>query len=936
MALAIQPSKQYIKYEGDVDYWTNVAGIQIGDIVSVRGSKYNDGVYTVTGFVQYSSDHYMTVAGRAITDEVAFTVDTDDAYGNSTTGPIPITDSADVRVGQTITGSNIQSGTTISAIPSGIEGINASALTLSQATGTAGVSSSGTTLTFTSSPDGAASGIVIKARRTTGDRLVALGDAKNNVVDVWSYNAISDSNSTDDAWLASEINPVLMSSSSEHVATSEFVFTFVDEVLRVADTNAENDAIMKWYGYVQRNQFDNTKGLSFSGWYEHPSYLIMPSNISNPTSSQHTIGTDAHYTRLNSIVEDGGGRDIQTAEALDAISEDYVDFDTALLGGDTHTPLSANHHFEVGQVYSILSTSSEEPECFMIRRPSEGIGGTTQKVRVYRGYGNTTDAAVSDNSGAIYKRGVGWNIGVTDHADEGEWEVKTYEFWQTFIYDGNQETLPAKFDNTYALTEEQQSLECTVYADRYYHGRITGGRIYIRESASDDDLILFADIDIVQGARMTLDSEYTAWTYRPADTVANTQNSGYYSGVSSSEGLKSVRPNNDTYRNINGYSHEKKFNSLGKEKETYMASTIAGRRAFIANVVSKEPDDTKKRYGDRIMYSEANKFDTYLPLNYIDVSTGDYGEYTALESFADRLLAFKHNLVHIINISHSLSINWILEETIQKMGVSYQHSVTKTDFGVSWANEAGCFLYDGRSVRNLAENKLGIFESTNSSVPDWNNFAQGSVHIKDLMVGYDTIGNQLIVMRSPKDLSNNSNQCFIYDFDSKGWMYNTNLFDDSYYYTNFATDWNNSLIVGTEASATTISVKKYLPHLRANASQVLTTRDIDFGHPGLKKKVYKVILTYKSGATQADPMEYAVDGKQSFTNITTGVGTITTGAGDSDTLPTASTWDVAVFKSASPITCQSLQLRINPPSTGTLEINDITVEYRIIGQGAVS
>ena len=926
MALAIQPSKQYIKYEGDADYWTNVAGIQIGDIVSVRGSKYNDGVYTVTGFVQYSSDHYMTVAGRAITDEVAFTLDTDAGYNNTTT--INIVDSPDVRVGQTVAGTGI-SGKTVAAVAAGTEGINASQITLSGAS-TGGLVGSGETLTFTTSPDGAASGIIIKARRTTGDKLVALGDAKNNVVDVWSYNAVSDASSTDDGWLASEINPVLMSPSSEHVVTSEFVFTFVDEVLRVADTNPENDAIMKWYGYVQRNQFDNTKGLSFSGWYEHPSYLIMPSNIANPTSAQHTIATDAHYTRLNSIVEDKGGRDVLTAEALTAISEDYIDFDTST------TEIKANHHFEVGQVYSVLSTSSEEPECFMIRRPSEGIGGTTQEVRVYRGYGNTTDAAVADNSGAIYKRGLGWNIGVTGHSDEGEWEAKTYEFWQTFIYDGNQETLPAKFDNTYAVTHEQQSLECTVYADRYYHGRITGGRIYIRESASDDDLILFADIDIVQGARMTLESEYTAWTYRTPGTAAHTQKSGYYSGVSSSVGLKSVRASLDTYRNLNAYTHEKKFNSLGKEKETYMASTIAVRRAFIANVVLKEPDDTKKRYGDRIMYSEPNKFDTYLPLNYIDVSSGDYGEYTALEVFADRLLAFKHNLVHIINISSIDPTNWILEETIQKMGVSYQHSVTKTDFGVSWVNEAGCFLYNGRSVRNLAENKLGIFESTNSSVPNWNNFAQGSIHYKDLMVGYDTIGNQLIVMRSPKDLSDDSNQCFIYDFDSNGWIYNTNLFDNGYYYTNFATDWNNSLIVGTEASATTISIKKYLPHVRANASQVLTTRDIDFGQPGLKKKVYKVILTYKAGATQANPMEYAVDGKQSWTDITTGAGTITTDAGDSDTLPTASAWDVAVFKSASPITCQSLMLRINPPSSGTFEINDITVEFRTIRQGAVS
>ena len=84
---------------------------------------------------------------------------------------------------------------------------------------------------------------------------------------------------------------------------------------------------------------------------------------------------------------------------------------------------------------------------------------------------------------------------------------------------------------------------------------------------------------------MSLDSDYTAWTYRPAGTVAHTQKSGYWSAFSSSVGLKSVSPNLDTYRSLNGYSHEKKYNSLGKSKETYQASIIAGRRTFIANVV---------------------------------------------------------------------------------------------------------------------------------------------------------------------------------------------------------------------------------------------------------------------------------------------------------------------------------------------------------------
>ena len=940
MALAVIPSTQYIKYFGDVDYWTNVAGLAIGDVITIRGTKYNDGVYTVIGFTQQSDDHYMMVAGRPLTDEIAVTVATSASFSNGD-NHIDINSSADVRVGQTIASSlgGVASGTTLtSANSSGTFGINVTVVGLSA--NVTGIPSTGTlpssNLTFTSSPDGAASGVLIKGRRTTGDKLIALGDAENNVVDIWSYNSISDASSPNDGWLASEISPVLINPSSEHVETSEFVFTFVDEVLRVADSNAQNNAIMKWYGYIQRTQFNNTKGLAFSGWFEHPTYLSPPSSgIAMLTSGEHTVANSGNYTVLNSIVQDGDDNAVLTAEALTAITEDYIAFDTA------NNAINANHFFAVGQVYSILSTSSEEPECFMIRRPSEGSTGTAQEVRVYRGYGNTTDVAVNDNSGAIYKRGLGWNIGVTGHADEGEWETMDYEFWQTFIYDGNQETLPVKFDNTFTLSNESKALECTVYADRFYHGRISGGRIYIREKDGDDELILFADIDIVQGVRMSLEDDYTAWVYQAASTATNTHESGYYSAANSSTGLKSIRPNLDTYRNLNGYAHEKKYNSLGKVKETYQASIIAGRRTFIANTVSKEPDDSKKRYGDRIMYSEINKFDTFLPHNFIDVSKGDYGEYTALEVYADRLIAYKHNLVHFINISNPSPTGWFLEHTIQKHGVSYQHSVTKTEFGIAWVNERGCFLYDGSRVRNLIENKLAVFQSSNSNIPSWNDFAQGSAHQKDTMIGYDTVSNQLIIMRSPKDLSDNSNQCFIYDFDSNGWVYNTNLFNDSYYYTNFATDWHNNLITFGEASSTTMSPRKYLASVASNANQVLTTRDVDFGQPGIIKKIYKVTMTYRCSAEQQTPLYYAKDGTQSFSEFATGTGITpqgdTGGAGYLETTASSGeTWDVAVFTPSSPISCQSIQFRLAPPTSATMEINDMNIEYRIIRNKNVS
>ena len=931
MALSIDPSKQYIKYEGDADYWTAVAGIKIGDVVRVSGSFLNDGTYKCSGFITKSSDHYMMLIGKPIVDETSFTVNTDTNYGNTATS-IGVVDSEDIRVGQIVTGSGIPSGTVINSV-TGTEGVNVSAIVISQAvTGLGGVAGAGATLTFKSSSKGASTEVRISVKRSNGDRLCAFGDAATNTIDIWSFNNTSDSQNTDDGWGNAEINPTLISPASEFVSTSQFIFSFSDEVLRITDTNPENLSILKWYGYIQTNQFSSANdsvSLAFNGWYEHPAYLTPPVKVALIGSNQNTIGTDTHYNTLNDIVESNTGDNVQTSELVTAVTENSILFDTAT------GSRNANHYFEVGQVYSILTTSSEKPECLMVRRGAEGISASTP-VKFYRGYGGTTDIEIGDNSGAIYKRGLGWNIGVIEGSGEGGWEAKSYEFWQTFIYDENQESLPNKYTTrVLATTSENKSLKCTVYADRFYSGRITGGRIYIRESGSTDDLILFADIDIALGARMTLDGEYTPWVKRVDSDVNDSQNSGYYSATSASEGLRSVNPNFDTFKSLNGYSHDVKFNSIGAEKEFYKTSVIANRRHFIANVSLKDKSNSKIVYGDRIMFSELGKFDTFVETNFIDVSRGDYGKYTALESFADKLLAFKHNTTHILNISSPTPSGWFLEESIKNSGVSYPYSVVKSEFGIIWANEKGCFIYNGADIIDLTKNKIGVFESSNSNIPNWSNFANGSSHFKDIMCGYDDISNQLIVMRSPSDLSTGSNQCFIYDFDTSAWTYNTNLFTDSHYYTNFAKDWNNSLIIGHEESATVVEFLKYRANVSAQSNQSIITRDIDFGNVGLVKKIYKVIITYKSNVDQLTPLEFAINGTDSFSDFSTG-SNITPAGDDSGDLNEAIRWDVGVFKADSIVSCQSIQFKIVLPDSGTFEINDITIQYRTLRSKEVS
>ena len=592
------------------------------------------------------------------------------------------------------------------------------------------------------------------------------------------------------------------------------------------------------------------------------------------------------------------------------------------------TPVDILDQSVAGEVISISNTTDAAtdttgtfPQEFLFCKKASGTSGDPITYsRAYGGAlvgGTAPFASFADEDTPILERGLGWNIGIDDGTAEGEWEEGTYEFYQSFIYDGNQESLPIKMGNGAAETAfthdaaGQKALQVSIYADLAYNGRITGGRIYTRLSTTDDDFILLADIDIVKGVRTTLDGDHVAWTYEAGK--------GYYV-VSSAVG-NSVSPNLDTYTSINGFSPDVNFVAIGGAGELYKASVVANRRAFIANVKIKTKSGEVQKFGDRLMYSEIGKFDTFLEHNFIDVSKGDFGEYTAIESFADRLLAFKNNLVHIINISSPSPSNWYLEETVKYFGVNFPFSVAKTKYGIAWVSDDGCYLYDGKSVRNLIDRKIAVSKasmSTSSVNKPWNDWYRGTTHLKDVMLGYDAISNSLIMMRSPDDSTSNSEQAWIYDFDSNGWSYNTKIFDDSETYTNFITDWNNNLVLGYQNSSA-VDFKKYLPVSVSQANQDFFTKDIDFGQPGLIKKVYKVIVTHKSDGAESNPFEYAIDGSESFSNF------------NGHFADTSGVWDVLTLTPTNPISCQSIKIKFDGPSAGIFEINDMTIEYRILG-----
>ena len=608
---------------------------------------------------------------------------------------------------------------------------------------------------------------------------------------------------------------------------------------------------------------------------------------------------------------------------------------------DNETDSAGNYttggFFHSGMVYSWVDVPSTKYE-FLLCRTSPPTSETTKKIKFYRGFGQGSQeyGQIADNDNLWSERGRGWSVAINDAvANNSNWEADTYDIYGTFIYDGNQETQPLKSisdavtseafdraDGTVTIASSGSSLTLKVGADIAYNPRVTGGRLYIKKSDSDEPLSLLADIDIEKGVRTSLESNYIDWAKTGSDSTAN------YQVVS---GLELLSPNLDTYETINVFSANLDSYSIGQLNESYQCSVITNRRQWIGNINIYDSSKNIQHFGDRLMYSEINKFDSFPSNNFIDVSKGDYGNYVSLNSYADRIIAFKDSVVQIINVASPSPSGWFLESSHPNIGVKYSYSVTTTDFGVVWANMSGCYVYDGKGISNLIENKLAVNEDMTSSYSPWSEFIRGSARYQDPMVGYDVRSKHIIVLRSPSDKTTNSNQCYIYDIERRCWTYNDNLFTDSANYSSFITDWNNNLVFSTGGD--TQSFHAYDSSATAQDYQIWVSREYDFGNPGKLKKLYAVYMTFKNVGSAVDAFAYySIDGGENWSTLLVSIdGTVGDGSGNNDLLPTSSSWNIAKLYPISVVSFENIMFKLTTASTSTkLEINDFSIEYRVL------
>ena len=135
------------------------------------------------------------------------------------------------------------------------------------------------------------------------------------------------------------------------------------------------------------------------------------------------------------------------------------------------------------------------------------------------------------------------------------------------------------------------------------------------------------------------------------------------------------------------------------------------------------------------------------------------------------------------------------------------------------------------------------------------------------------------------------------------------------------------MIYGSEAS-NTVTIRSWQSGSQTSSSFLFVTKDIDFGSPAKKKKVYNIYITYKHSDSNgvSNFLSYSTNGGTSFVTVDGDSST----AIANNTLDQAASWEIHKFTFTTPVECQSITLRFNGPTSNAskININDISIEYR--------
>jgi len=522
----------------------------------------------------------------------------------------------------------------------------------------------------------------------------------------------------------------------------------------------------------------------------------------------------------------------------------------------------------------------------------------------------------------------------------GTWDLVSYDglrCYISFVYDGDvgdrtgQESLLREMTGTHPTVPADYMMKLRIMAHGPFNERITGGRVYWSEIIDQDTSpyeidgtrYLLAEFDFNRGSRPAGDNQWIKWDEAAVSGDVETPDGTFHQILHP--------PMDETYESINGFSHNYDSISFDADGYGFKTAVVANRVVYAGNVRMKNKDGIVETRADAMFKSLVGKFDTFVPDRLIEASIRDGDEIVKLEEYADRILQFKKKKMHLINVSQEIEF---LEDTFMHKGVTHPAATCKTDYGIAWVNRHGVYLYDGRRVNNLLE-KDGRQIIKDIIWDDWITAAGGYP-----MIGYVPKKRQLIVI-ADIGASGGDNDIYLHDLVTRSWVHGYNRVPaGDVAKTNPITDWNGDFVIGH----TTGTIVKWVDDLADAGTTTddmvyIYTKDIDFGQPAQRKKVYRVRISYK-GDADGLYVRYGVNGEtDTFRTFedTELSGGIATPDGSSDTTPLEDATDLTHWTHAElkPSTASqadniySFRIVMSGTIDNDFRINDISIVYRL-------
>ena len=583
--------------------------------------------------------------------------------------------------------------------------------------------------------------------------------------------------------------------------------------------------------------------------FSHDSTNAHTGGAPSASESDYLISSSLNaddYTRIYSYTDDAWGTPIDWGSSASRIEEIvYLDGILRISNANFSIASSANQmlaHINTSGPSANLAVNKwySGPQAFT--KPTKGAYDTVTPV--YGGVDSVTMISTADNGNNPDSVGEVFLTSrylATGAKGAGTWDSDgtaggSINFYASYIYNNSTESgLTALTDvggasDCFFVGEGDKTLQRLEVTCKIYDGaaggvgqwleddRVVGIALYYSEpvdngTAESAERYFVGEFSLEKGARAADGgSAYSIW---------NTDGSTW---AECSIDLTHP-PKFQTYKSRNGYDHS------ASVEARFKTAVLAGRTLYVGNIFQDGV-----RYGDLMIKTPINKFDIYSLDRKIEVSIQDGDSIVKLEEYADRILQFKKHKMHLINIAQDFEF---LEDTFMHKGVSNYGAVTKTDFGVAWVNTNGCYFYDGKQVVDLLEKKgRRLIKSAT-----WASFITDNA-----LIGFNPKDRQLIVIGDSDDTGHHNDAMYIFDYATWSWTKGVTGTDVDRIYSRITFDKDGNVIMssGVSASSAKLLVWEQIT-TAAESSFSITTKELDFGNPSQRKKIYKIYVSSTLG-----------------------------------------------------------------------------------------